>query len=179
MVDSQILSNIATIIVAILAVIGLIWEIKSSRKERNFSIFLRLIDYYNEIMTERRKKWKLIKNTNKELGEIGDKTNSLDYLLLRIQQKEPLYAIEHNLIEDEIRSLNLLNELCNYALKDEQKELILKISFSSEVSFYQNRLKDLLLILEKEKLLRPFSIPHYTYLQKFRVGDYFQDLKSH
>jgi len=177
MIDWQIVANIATSLGLILAIVLFIWEARASRKERAFSVFLRLVDYYSKIMAKRRHRWKLIKKTvtssPKISGEIGDKTSTLDYLLTRVQQTEPLYAVEHGLLEDEIRSLNLLNELCKYAFRDEQMELILKVLYSSEISFYQNRLKDLLSIRDNEKQGRPFSIPRYSHLQKFQVHDYF------
>lgn len=182
MIDLQIVANIATSLAVIVAIGVFIWEVKSSRRERAFSVFLRLLHCYDEIITERRHKWKVIKEKVKAnpkiFEEIGDKTSSLDYLLTRVQQKELLYAIEHGLLEDEIRSLNLLNELCNYALKDEQKALILKVSYASEISYYQNRYEDLLLIRNREKQVRLFSIPRYAYLQKFQVGDYYDDINQ-
>lgn len=126
------------------------WEVRSNRKERAFSVFLRLVNHYSQLRDERTHKWKLIKervrSNPKTQKEIGDKTSTLDYLLIRVQQKEPLYAIEDGLIEVEVRSLNLLNGLCKYALKHMQMALILKISYSSEISYYQNRIEDLFLI---------------------------------
>lgn len=95
-----------------------------------------------------------------------------------MRQEEPLYAIEHGLLEDETRSLNLLNELCKYVLKDEQMALVLKVLYSSEISYYQNRHKELLLIRDSEKQLGLFSVPRYSHLQKFRVGDYFEDISQ-
>ena len=177
MVDWQTIANIATSLAVVVAIGVFIWETRSSRRERTFSIFFRMLDYYSKIMTERRRKWKVIeekvKANPKISREIGDKTNTLDYLLTRIQQKEPLYAIEHGLLESEIRSLNLLNEMCRYALKDEQMALILRVTYSSEISFYQNRHEDILLIRDREKRLRIFSIPRYDHVLKFQVDDYF------
>lgn len=182
MADWSTLAQVATALGLIVAICMFIWQIKSNRKERSFSIFLRLLDFYNHIMTERRQKWKTIKEKVKDNPkisiEIGDKTSSIDYLLIRIQQNEPLYAIEHGLFEDEIKSLNLLNELCKYAVKDEQKALILKVSYSSEISYYLNRLNDISLIWDKERQLRLFSIPRYRYLKQFQVGDYFAEMPT-
>jgi len=178
----QIIAHIATSLALIVAIGVLIWEVKSSQRERAFSIFLRLLDCYHEVMTERKSKWVLIKEkirVNPKISEeISDKTSSLDYLLIRVRQKEPLYAIEHGLLEHEIKSLNLLNELCKYALKDEQMALVLKVLYSSEISYYQNRHEDLLLIRDSEKQLRLFSVPRYNHLQKFQVGDYFEDISQ-
>lgn len=182
MVDWQTIAHVATSLTLVVAIGVFIWEVRSSRKERAFSVFLRLLDFYNNIMTERRQKWKTIKEVAKAnpkiSEEIGDKTSSLDYLLRRVQQKDALYAVEHGLLEDETKSLNLLNELCRYALEDKQKALILKVSYSSEISYYQNRLKDILLIWDREKQFRLFSIPRYSQLQKFQVGDYFENLSE-
>jgi len=181
MIDWQTVANIATSLALVLAIGLFIWEVRSNRKERAFSVFLRLVDYYSKLMAERKHKWILIKervtSNPKTSKEIGDKTSTLDYLLIRLQQKEPLYAIEHGLVEDEIKSLNLLNELCKYALKDRQMALILKVSFSNDISFYQNRLEDLLLIRNKEKQLRLFSVPHYSHLKRFHVSDYFEHIQ--
>ena len=92
MVDWQTISYIAMALVVIVAISTFIWEVKSSRKERAFSIFLRLLDLYSETMTERRQKWKTIKEkvraNPKTLQEIGEKTSSLDYLLTKTQQSE-------------------------------------------------------------------------------------------
>jgi len=169
--------NSISLLALIVAFVALIWQVLLSRKERAFSVFLRLLDFYGNIMTERREKWKTIKKVvkaNPKISEeVGDKTSTLDYLMKRIEQKEPLYPIEHGLLEDEIRSLNLLNELCKYAFKDEEKALILRVSYSSEISYYQNRLKDILLVRDKEKRFVLLSIPRYSHLEKFPVGDYF------
>lgn len=182
MIDWQTIANIATSLILIVAIGMFIWEVRSSRRERAFSIFLRLLDCYREIMSERKNKWKLIKEkvkaNPKTSEEIGDKTSSLDYLLMRMRQKDPLYAIEHGLLEDEIRSLNLVNELCKSALKDEQRALVLKVLYPSEISYYQNRYEDLLLIRDSQKQLRLFSVPHYSHLQKFQVGDYFENISK-
>lgn len=180
MIDWQTIANIATSITLIVAIVVFICELISRRRERKFSIFLRLLDCYNQIMTERRHKWKVIKKkiqTNKKTSkEIGDKTSTIDYLLTRVRQKEPLYAIEHGLLEDEIKSLNILNELCEYASKDEQMRLVLNVLYSSEVSYYQNRHKDILLILDREKKLRLFTIPRYEHLCKFKICNYFDSI---
>ena len=182
MVDWQTIAYIVTPLALIATIVIFIVELERNRKERAFGTFLRLLDYYGNLLAERRRNWGIIKEkvrTNPKISqEIGDKTSSLDYLLTRVQQAEPFYAIEHGLLEDEIRSLNILNELCKIALKHEQMSLILKVCYSSDISFYQNRLKDILSILDKERQLRLFSIPRYSYLQKLQIVDYFQDLNE-
>jgi hypothetical protein len=182
-IDWQIVANIATSLAFLFAIWLFIWEIRSNRKDRAFSVFLRMVDYYGELVTKRKHRWKLIKEKvesyPKTSKEISDKTSTLDYLLERIQQKEPLYSVEHGLLEDEIKSLNLLDGLCKYASNDKQMALILKVSCSSDISYYQNRLDDLLLIRNKEKQARLFSVPHYSHLTKFHVSDYFEDMQHH
>lgn len=176
--DWQTIAYMTSTAAVIVAIGAFIWQVKSNRNERAFSIFLRLLDFYNETITKRRRGWQAIRKSvranPKTVEEIGDKTNTLNYLLIRTQQTEPLYDIEQNLLEDEIRSLSLLNELCKYALKKEQLALILKIHYSSEIVFYQKSVKDIILIRDKEKKFRLFSIPHFEHLQKFRVEDYFE-----
>lgn len=182
MIDWRTIVNIAPFVTTFIAICVFIWEVKSSRRERTFSIFLRLLVCYREVMTERKNKWILIKQkvraNPKTLEEISNKTSSLHYLSKRVRQKEPLYAVEHGLLEQEIRSLNLLNVLCKYALKDEQMALVLKVLYSSEISYYRNRYKDLLLIRDSQKQLRLFSVPRYSHLQKFQVGDYFENISK-
>lgn len=182
MVDWQTIAYIATPLALIVTILMFIVELERNRKERAFGTFLRLLDFYGNIMAERRRVWGIIKekvSANPKISkEIEDKTGSVDYLLIRVRQEEPFKAIEHGLLENEIRSLNILNELCKIALKHEQMASILKVCYSSEISFYQNRLKDILPILDKERELRIFSIPHYSYLQKLRILDYFQDLSG-
>jgi len=177
MIDLQMLANVATSVAVIIALCVFLWQVSTDRKERAFSTFLKLLDYYGGLRNDRRTKWNLLKervrSDPKISHEIGDKTSSLDYLLLRVKQEEPLYALEHGVLEDEIRSLNLLNQLCRYALKDEQMSLVLKVLYSSEISYYQNRLDDLLLIRDTEKRFRLFSTPRFGYLQKLQVADYF------
>jgi hypothetical protein len=56
--------------------------------------------------------------------------------------------------------------------------LVLKVLYSSEISYYQNRHKDLLLIRDSEKQLRLFTVPRYSHLQKFQVGDYFEGISQ-
>ena len=183
MVDWQAIASTATTLALIVAIGMFILEIRSNRKERAFGTFLRLFDFYGNLMAERRRRWGIIKEkvrANPKISkEVGDKTSSLDYLQTRVQQAEPFYAIEHGLLEDEISSLNLLDALCKYALKDEQMALILKVCYSSEISFYQNRLKDILSIRDKEGQFRLFTMPRYSHLPKLRVGgDYFEDLSE-
>lgn len=177
MVDWQTFSYIASCIALIVTIIIFISEVNKNRKERSFSIFLKLIDFFKEIQTERREKWKRIKEAVPS-EEIGDKTIPLDYIVMRIKQPEPLYAIELGWIEDEIRSLNLLNELCNYALNDKQIAKIIKISLSQEISYFQNRLKMILAIRESQNHLMLFSKPHFDHLQKIQVSEYVQDIND-
>jgi hypothetical protein len=176
--DWQTAANIASSLAVLVAVLAFMWEVHLSRKERAFSVFLKLVDFYGVVQAQRRNQWKLIKDNvrgnPKTAHEVGDTTISFDYLLTRVKQTEPLYAIEHGLLEDEIRSLNLLDELCRYALKDLQMAIILKTVYASEISFYQNRLKDLLFLRDSQRRVRLFSVLRCNNLQGLQVSDYFE-----
>ena len=178
----QTIVYIVTTLAFIFSIGKFIQELKHSREERALGTFLRLLDFYGNIMAERRRVWGIIKEKvradPKISAEIKDRTGSVDYLLTRVKQAEHFFSIEHQLLENEIRALNILNELCKIALEQEQMALILKVCYSNEISFYQNRLKDILSILDKERQVRLFSIPRYSYLQKLQTADYFQDLNE-
>lgn len=170
-------AEVATILAFTIALVSFLWEFRANREERAFSVFLRFIDAYEQLQEDRRQRWNSLKevvraNPNTQ-HEIGDRTNSVDYLLLRIEQDEPLYAVEHSLLENEIKSLNLLNELCRYSLKDTQKMLLTKALLADEISFYQNNLQRLLAIRDRESVERLFSIPRYDALIATPVEDFF------
>ena len=178
MVNWEILANKATVFALILALFALLKELKSNREERDFNTFLKLLEYYDRIMKERQERWtrvrEKIKANPKNAHEVGDRTSSLDYLITRKKQKEPLYNIEHSMLGGEIESLNLLNALCKKALRAKNKELILKINYSDEIVWYQLHLEQLLDLRESEIDIIRLPIPHYTYLQKFKADDYMQ-----
>lgn len=171
-------ANVATALAVIVALVTFVWEIRSARKQQDFTIFLRFVDAYERLQERRRATWVHLKETvradPKIAQEIGDKASSLDYLKLRVEQQEPLYAIEHGVLENEIQSLNLLNELCRYGADDPQKMLLVKALFASEISYYQNRLSDVLYLREREKAVRLFSMPRADSLKTCQLGDFFQ-----
>ena len=158
-----------------LSFVFLIKQVYLNKKEVEYSNFVTTLKYYDDIKEDRQDMWKLIKKTVGEnqatKDEVNDKQNTLSYLMIRTEQKEPLFAIEHGLLEQEIRSLNLLNELCRIA-KKERKTLLL-LTHSSDISYYQKRKDDLLNLYAKEKNNRKFSKPTFDYLDKFDVSDYF------
>jgi hypothetical protein len=177
-IDWQTVSNIASSLAVLLAVIVFICEIRANRRERDYAVFLRFVDAYEDTVEKRKAQWKklqeAVQSDPKIQHEIDDRTSSLDYLRLRVEQAEPLYAIEHGQIEYEIRSLNLLNEICRYAARDSQKKALTNALFASEISYYQNRLNDLLFLRQQERGERLFSIPRYAALVKHSVKDAFQ-----
>lgn len=116
----------------------------------------------------------VVQSTSNIQHEIGDRTSSLDYLRIRVEQAEPLFAIEHSQIEYEIQSLNLLNEICRYTNRDSQKKALTDALFAREISFYQYRLNDLIYIRQQESGKRLFSIPCYDALVKHSVKGAFQ-----
>jgi len=173
----QIFASIATTLGLIVAIVVFIVEIKSSVKERKYQSFLTMLDKYQEIISERKNMWKIIKEeirkNHKTAHEIHDKQNSISYLLIRMDQKEPMYAIEHGLLDREIRSLNFLNELCRLSLKDERATQILLLTDSHEISYYQNRLQDLIKVYESQRTIRLFPKPRYDWPNQLDTKDYF------
>ena len=178
-IDWQTLADIGSSFALLLAILVFAWEIRANRREREFAIFLRFVDAYEQVSQKRRTQWSKVKDvlqSNPALKhEIGDRTSSLDYLRTRAEQAEPMYAIEHGILEYEIRSLNILNELCRYAEKDPRKIALVNALFASEISYYRNKLDDLLTLREHESEQRLFSIPRCDALVRFSVGGFFDD----
>ena len=176
-IDWQTVANVTTSVALILAILAFGWEIRVNRKTQEFSVFMKFVDAYQKIIEDRHKIWAkithMVRSNPKTKNEIPDKTNSINYLLLRIKQAEHLYAVEQELIEYELESINLLNELCRYSLVDGQKELLTKALFASEISFYQNRIEDIISLRKQASKERTLSIVRYDSLMKFQVGDFF------
>lgn len=181
--DVQEVGTIVSSLGVVVAVLALVREISANRHERQFAIFLRLLDAYEGVRGQRRQVWGRLKEvvrSNSTLAhEIGDHTGGIDYLLTRARQEEPLYAVEHELLEMEIRSLNVLNELCRLAKGDELRTALLASLLGSEISFYQNRLADIQNLRSREGKSRLFSIPRHSALSAFSIQDYFESSPLH
>ena len=161
----------ASSIAAIIALIALCHEIRNNTKERSLSIFLQLRTFYVKIGEEQMQKWDYIRK-NSNLVEIHDKSTLFNYLLSRKDQSVPLTPFELSCAVDYIRSMNFLNELCKYAIKDNEIESILKESLSFDLFFFQKNL-DLILILRNNLMMTVFlPIPHYEYLKKIDLSGY-------
>jgi hypothetical protein len=161
------------------ALIGLAWQIRKSRQDTEFLMLQRLIDTYAELRQDTRDRWRDIREAIKStpLGqEISDRTGSIDYLLMRVERSDSgsLTATEHGLIENEIRSLNLLNEICRLSAENESRKNLVRILLSDEIAFYQRRLEDLRQLRESESKVRRFSVMRVDVLSKYQVGDYFE-----
>ena len=173
----QITANISTTLALVVALVVFIAEIRSSRKTREYESFLTLLENYQQIVEERKNQWrkikKALKNNTKVSNEIHDKQNSLSYLLIRLGQSEPMYAIEHGLLDRELRSLNFLDKLCELALKNCRAFEILLLTDAHEISYYQNRLKDLLKLYESQRSIRLFPKPRYNSLDKTDISGFF------
>ena len=173
----QITANISTTLALVVALVIFIAEVRSSRKAKEYESFLTLLQNYQRIVEERKSQWSKIKDALKDnpkvSNEIHDKQNSLSYLLIRVEQPEPMYAIEHGLLDRELRSLNFLDKLCELALKNDRAFEILLLTDAHEVSYYQNRLKDLLKIYESQRSIRLFPKPQYNSLNKTDISDFF------
>ena len=160
------------------------WQIIKSSKEKNIFVFSNLAETYESTRRERLAHWlilkKAVKSDEKICHEIGDKTSSLDYLLLRINGKgqDPLTAIEHQILAYEIQSINILNEICRYANKDKDATLLTQVRFSSEISYYQNRYNDLKYLWQHERSIRLFQIPRYDALVEFPISEFFENFED-
>lgn len=176
-VDWQLIANIAASLAVILALAVFVWQIRNTRHEREFAVFFRYVDAYEQLKSRRLDNWRRLKESvrsdSRIQDEIGDRTNSIQYLLLRTKQPEPMYAIEHAVLEYEIQCVNLLNEMCRYALRDTGKLCLLKALFANEISFYQNSLPGIVNLRERERPERLFSVAKYESLEKCEIGDVF------
>ena len=173
----QFIANISTTLALVVALIVFIAEVRSSKKAREYDSFLTLLQYYQRIVEERKSQWtkiqEALKDNPKVSHEIHDKQNSLSYLLIRLGQSEPMYASEHALLDRELRSLNFLNKLCELALKNDRAFDILLLTDAHEISYYQNRLKDLLKLYESQRTIRLFPKPHFNSLNKTDTSGFF------
>ncbi len=173
----ELLANVATAGATLLALAALILELRRARQERELTIFFRYLDHYSELLDRRRTRWREIREVlsknEKTKDEITGRTSSLDYLVLRAGQTEPFYPAEHEVLDGEIRSLNVLNELCVLVRGDGHREALLGSFFASDISYYQNRLDDLLKIRERESRQRLFPIPRFDAVKAFPVTKFF------
>ncbi len=176
-INWQILAQIATTLAFILATITFIIEIKANRDEREYSILVKYIDTYGSLSKESNEAWSgikgVVRNNPNTKKEISDKTSTLEYLKTRFDQKEPLYDIERYILENEIQRLSLLNEICRLSIQDENKSVLTKALLSREISFYQNKLQDILVLYNKASQFWLMSRPRYDMLMKFKVEDFF------
>ena len=173
----QNIANIATTVGLIVALIVFIVEFRGNRKEGEYQSFLTLLENYQKTVDERKDQWKKVKKAVRDnpkiAHEIDDNQNSISYLILRLEQAEPMYAIEHGILGHEIRSLNYLDKLCEIALENNRALQVLLLTDTHEISYYQNRLKDILRLYESQSKLRLFPMPSYNSLKKCDVSKVF------
>ena len=134
------ITNIIGSFGVLIALIVLIIEILKNTESKQFESFTNLLSIYDGIVEKRRDRYKTIKEVvsknPKTADEMHDKQNSLSYLILRLEQKEAFYAIEHELLDLEIRSLCYLNELCRMARRNRRSKRILFLKESNELTYY-------------------------------------------
>ena len=180
MFDWQTFGTIVTVIGVTIALIALAHEIRVRRDERAFDTFIRFLDAYEAQQVRRRAKWQVIKETvrlHDHLAlEVRDTTNSVDYLALRNRQLEAMYAIEHELLEEEIRSVNIVNQLCRLAIGDENRSSLLASLFSGEIAYYQNKLSNIHNLRDDQRRFRPFSVMRSEWLTQFDLQGYYDQL---
>lgn len=176
--------------IAHLATLGaLVWSIltfaadrRAQTEAREFEAFTRLLDLYERVAERRQNRWRTIKDAlrqnPKTAAEVHDRQDTLSYLELRANQAEPFFAVEHGLLEDEIQSLNLLNELCRSALEHERCRRVLATATADEISYYQNKLPILVRLYEREKVQRLFSRPQHAAIEQVDIGGRFDRLSG-
>lgn len=176
-IDWQSVSHIATAVAVVLALAVFVWQVKVNKEERKFSLLLKYTGMYEKLVEKTESDWDKIKiairNNPSTKHEIPDRCSSLDYLKLRSEQPEQFYAIEDNLLEDEIQSLNILNEICRYVKSDPQNEVFVNAILAREITFYQHRINDILYLKQKEGASRLFSTPRYDALMNHNVESFF------
>lgn len=172
-VISIILSGLALLV----SLAVLIREVRNTREAREFESFLVSLRHYQQLVLDRKKKWATIRNTLKDnpkaSREIHDRQDSLSYLLIRLTQSEPMYAIEHGLLDNELKSLNFLDKLCEVASRNARALSLLLLTDANEISYYQNRLADLLKLHESQQSTRQFPIPHFDSLKSCDISGFF------
>ena len=175
----QILANIATFIAMIVMINQLIIERKIFNENRITDHFYKLLEQYNKIYEKRKDIFLKIKevviNDPKTKHEIDDKSSSISYLLIRLSQNEPFFSIEHSLLQHEILSMILLNQLCKICIETKNEILFfsLVLKESSEISFYKSNIKNIVnLYNSQNKILRLYK-PRIKYLIEIDVEKYF------
>lgn len=172
------IANLATSAATFVAVVALFLELRKASEERRLTLFFHYLDHYATLIQQRREKWRNIRDTlrknEKTRHEVGDRVSSLDYLLMRTRQAEPLFPVEHEVIDNEVRSLNILNELCRLAEGDDHRVTLVGSLFAGDISYYQNRLADLLALHKRESAQRLFPITRHDALTRFPVANFYQ-----
>lgn len=152
---AQLVANIFTSIGVIIALIVLLIEIKDANEANQFDTFVKLLDQYDNLVSARKDRFHKIAEVvraNPNLKhEMPDHQNSLSYLLLRLNQKEQFYAVEHELLDLEIKCMSFLNELSGIALENSRAKQILLLKEANEISYYQSKLQDLLTLYHSQK----------------------------
>jgi hypothetical protein len=174
------LGTIVSLVGLIVSYITLAQQIDASRRERSNANLLRMVDSFERLRKATRETWITVRDTlrknPKTAQEVDEKTGSIQYLLKRAEQKEPMYAIEHKILRAELESLLVLNEACRLALRDEDHMLLVRTLLGSEVRFYQTHLANLgaLRAREKDQILLPLL--RSDALERVNVDEYFEPL---
>jgi hypothetical protein len=178
MLDWQMIGTVVPAVGVMIAFAALAYQIKASRDERKFDTFIRFLDAYERQRDRRQMVWRKIKEALRaaHAQEVDDTKSTVDYLVFKDGQSRFMLPVEHELLEEEIRSLNILNELCRLAAGDENRVALLASLLSSEISFYQNKLSDIEKLRDFQRRYRLFSMIRSAWLMKFDVQDYYDRL---
>lgn len=177
----QLITNIFTSFGIVVALIVLILEIRKNTESKQFDSFVKLLEQYENLVSKRKDRFhkiaEKVRENPKTKDEMHDKQNSLSYLLIRLGQQEPFFAIEHEILDLEIKCLSYLNELCGMSLSNDRAKQILLLKEPNEITYYKTRLDDLMRLYESEKKIRRFHVPKFDNLQKISVEEYFDQTK--
>jgi len=176
------IAQIATAVGVIVAILVFAHEVKLSREAREYDSFITMLTTYNNLVEHRQATWKKIKEmllkNEKTAKEVHDNQNTINYLMLRIKQTEPLYAVEYELVGNEIQTLNFLNELSRIDQYNERAKTILYLSVSNEITFYQKNLEKVMQLYETVKKTGRLFKPKSDYLSKLDVSDWFDQTET-
>lgn len=170
------ITNIATLIAVLIALVSFIWETRIYQKDLNYTVLFRYDDVYQDLDQNRLNVWNEIKNliiekSNYSLKAI-DKIGGIQYLKIRSDKKEPLQIIEFYYLELNIQCLNLLNQICKFSLEDTRKSIYVNSRYCRDIAYYRNELDNLLQIRKRFSKKYLFTKPHYEFVMEFPIGDF-------
>lgn len=173
----EFIAHIATSTGVIAALGTFAWQLRTSQKTSEYESFLFALNQHRRLVDERKTRWLKIKEIlskdPKTAKEVHDTQNTIGYLTLRMEQEESFFAIEYELVGNELQSLNFMNELARIARRNKQARNMLRLVLADEVTFYQKNLTAIRRLYDyASKTSRQFK-PQSGYLDKIDVAGWF------